>query len=569
MGPRCSPPWSEWPPAPGTATPDGDPVWQAFRAQNDPEAVLTLHDGQSFPYGAAPADPTGVVLPDAGSVRAEPVTADPTGSATTSVAGKQSTELAAALSGITLGTGRGMSNAAVVSGAHTTSGNPIAVFGPQTGYFAPQLLMVQELQGPGISARGVAFAGLNLYVLLGRGQDYAWSATSAGQDITDTYALPLCTTDGSTPTLNTNRYLLRRAVPGDGGAGARQRVEAEHGGRHRGRLVPDHRLADPAGPGRLARHGRRQAARVHPAPLDVPARGRVGDRVPDVQRPGRDGRRRRVQDLGEQRRLRVQLVLRQLPAVRVLQLRPQPGAGRRAPTRTCPTGRSRRTSGRATTRPPTLATYAATAAHPQSINQDYYVSWNNKAAKDFSAADGNFSFGAVHRGDLLDRLVGAAVRSGTKLDRAALTRLVEKAGLTDLRGIEVLDELLRVLQSQPVTDTAPRGRRSRSSRRGKPTGALRVETAKGSKVYQHAEAIRIFDAWWPLLVSGEFKASLGDDLFQNMINALQLNQSASGKQRGQIATLRLRHRGTAAARGFRVPVRLVGLRRQGPAGRAR
>ena len=28
-----------------------------------------------------------------------------------------------------------------------------------------QLLMMQELQGPGISARGVAFAGINLYVL--------------------------------------------------------------------------------------------------------------------------------------------------------------------------------------------------------------------------------------------------------------------------------------------------------------------------------------------------------------------------------------------------------------------
>ncbi|MEE3921824.1 penicillin acylase family protein [Micromonospora sp. BRA006-A] len=69
--------------------------------------------------------------------------------------------------------------------------------------------MLQELQGPGISARGAAFAGLNLYVLLGRGQDYAWSATSASQDLTDTYAVPLCTTDGSAPTLSSNRYLYR------------------------------------------------------------------------------------------------------------------------------------------------------------------------------------------------------------------------------------------------------------------------------------------------------------------------------------------------------------------------
>jgi acyl-homoserine lactone acylase PvdQ len=45
---------------------------------------------------------------------------------------------------------------------------------------------------PGIDARGAAFVGLNLYVQLGRGRDYAWSATSAGQDNIDTFALPVC-----------------------------------------------------------------------------------------------------------------------------------------------------------------------------------------------------------------------------------------------------------------------------------------------------------------------------------------------------------------------------------------
>src|SRR5262249_7433221 len=59
---------------------------------------------------------------------------------------------------------------------------------------------------PGISARGVSFAGLNLYVQIGRGPDYAWSATSAEQDITDTYATPLCTVDGSAPTVRSDHY---------------------------------------------------------------------------------------------------------------------------------------------------------------------------------------------------------------------------------------------------------------------------------------------------------------------------------------------------------------------------
>ena len=51
------------------------------------------------------------------------------------------------------------------------------MFGPQTGYYAPQLLVEQVLIGPGIQARGVSFAGTNLFVQLGRGVDYAWSAT--------------------------------------------------------------------------------------------------------------------------------------------------------------------------------------------------------------------------------------------------------------------------------------------------------------------------------------------------------------------------------------------------------
>ncbi|WP_348650498.1 penicillin acylase family protein [Catellatospora sp. KI3] len=192
----------------GTA--EGDAVWNAFRSRNDPESALTVHNGQSFPYANADDDAPGVVLPDAGSVSVEPVVTNKTGSATSSIT--DDSDLAAALGSLTIGpAGRGMSNAAVISAANSATGHPIAVFGPQTGYFSPQLLMVQELQGPGISARGAAFAGINLYVLLGRGQDYAWSATSSAHDITDTYALPLCTTDGTAPTLTSNKYLYRGA----------------------------------------------------------------------------------------------------------------------------------------------------------------------------------------------------------------------------------------------------------------------------------------------------------------------------------------------------------------------
>ena len=51
--------------------------------------------------------------------------------------------------------------------------------GPQVAYFSPEILTEEDIHGPGIDAEGAAFPGVNTYVQLGHGPDYAWSATSA------------------------------------------------------------------------------------------------------------------------------------------------------------------------------------------------------------------------------------------------------------------------------------------------------------------------------------------------------------------------------------------------------
>ncbi|WBB80116.1 penicillin acylase family protein [Micromonospora sp. WMMD882] len=515
---------------------EGDRVWNAFRGQNDPETVLTLHDGQSFPYGAADPDAPSVVLPDAGSARVEPTFTDPTGSAGRTSGADDASELAAALSGLTISPAhRGMSNAAVISGAHTTSGHPVAVFGPQTGYFAPQLLMVQELQGPGISARGAAFAGLNLYVLLGRGQDYAWSATSANQDITDTYAVPLCATDGSAPTLASNHYLYRgQCLPME---------ELSHVNRWK----PTAADSTPEGSYKMVARRTRLGL--------VAWRGTVGGKPHAFTQLRSTYRHEADSAIGFQlfndpsQMGSAQAFVASASNVEFAfnwfyvnstesaylnsGLNPvrAPGANPNLPMRADPAYEWQGYDP-ATNR----ADYTPLAAHPQSTNQDYYVSWNNKQARDYGAADGNFSYGAVHRGDLLDKPVKAALAAGRKFDRASLTTLVERAGLTDLRGVEVLDELIRVLESQPVADAALAAEISRL-KTWRQAGALRVETAKGSKVYQHAEAIRTFDAWWPLLVRGMFAAPLGPDLYQALVDTLRINESPSGRQPGDTSSL--------------------------------
>src|SRR5690242_4200330 len=150
----------------------GRRVWQDFREANDPEAPTTTK--RSFPYERAPKHPIGVAMPDPGSVT-DLHLADPSTTKSQASAFPKT-----------------MSNALLASGRLTRSGRPIAVFGPQVAYFAPQILMEQDVHAPTLDARGVAFPGTNLYVQLGHGRDYAWSATSAGQDITDTFAAPLC-----------------------------------------------------------------------------------------------------------------------------------------------------------------------------------------------------------------------------------------------------------------------------------------------------------------------------------------------------------------------------------------
>lgn len=505
----------------------GDQVWQAFRSQNDPETVLTLHNGQSFPYGQAPAGAPSVALPDSGTAVAEPVVYNRTGGLT---AGGTSQATGGLLAGLGALKAQGMSNALVISGQHTTSGHPIAVFGPQTGYFSPQLLMLQELQGPGISARGAAFAGINLYVLLGRGQDYAWSATSAGQDITDTYAVPLCTTDGTPPTLQSTKYLYHgQCLP-------METIE------HTNSWSPS--TADPTPAGSYTLRALRTKYGL------VAWRGMVNGQPTAFTKLRSTYRHEADSAIGFQM-FNDPSVMGSAAAFQTAAsnvgyafnwfyvnsteaayfnsgdnpVRPS-GADPNLPTKA-------EASYEWVGWNPDLntATYTPPSAHPQSVNQDYYISWNNKQAYDYSAADGNFSFGAVHRGQLLDRQIRAVINAGQRFDRARVVRVMAEAGVTDLRGQEVLGDLLRVINSQPVSDPALANVVSQLQN-WRQAGSRRLETASGSRVYQHADAIRIFDAWWPLLAAAEFRPGLGSDLYAALVDAISVNESPSLGQNG-------------------------------------
>jgi acyl-homoserine lactone acylase PvdQ len=87
-----------------------------------------------------------------------------------------------------------MSNALLVSAKKSVSHHPIFVAGPQVGYYWPEFLNELDLHGGGIDTRGASFPGIG-YVVIGRGKDYAWSAMSSNSDIVDEFVETLCNGD--------------------------------------------------------------------------------------------------------------------------------------------------------------------------------------------------------------------------------------------------------------------------------------------------------------------------------------------------------------------------------------
>jgi acyl-homoserine lactone acylase PvdQ len=86
------------------------------------------------------------------------------------------------------------SNALLIGRKGSATGHPLFVAGPQVGYFFPGLFAEMELTGAGFAVRGAVFPGVPL-VLIGRGPDFAWSATSSQADNRDLFAETLCSDD--------------------------------------------------------------------------------------------------------------------------------------------------------------------------------------------------------------------------------------------------------------------------------------------------------------------------------------------------------------------------------------
>jgi acyl-homoserine lactone acylase PvdQ len=134
---------------------DARKVFADLREANDADAPVTVPG--SFPYELPSADTSGSVVLDEGSFTGAPL-AQPASA----------------------------SNALLVGAKRSQTGHPLFVAGAQVGYFFPAFFAEMELSGGGFAVRGAVFPGVP-FVVMGRGRDFAWSATSSKADNTDLF----------------------------------------------------------------------------------------------------------------------------------------------------------------------------------------------------------------------------------------------------------------------------------------------------------------------------------------------------------------------------------------------
>jgi acyl-homoserine lactone acylase PvdQ len=161
----------------------GDGIWRDLRSAQDPETPVTTR--KRFPY-----------VTERGGSTPGSLVADP---------GSMSAAAAHAARVAQVSRARA-SNAVLIGRKRSASGHPLAVMGPQIGFYYPELFLEVDAHGGGVDVRGGVLPGLP-YVLVGRGPDYAWSATSAKGDNVDQFLEELCNPDGSPATRSSTHYM--------------------------------------------------------------------------------------------------------------------------------------------------------------------------------------------------------------------------------------------------------------------------------------------------------------------------------------------------------------------------
>ena len=442
--------------------PAGTGVWSDLRSAQDPETSVTTT--RRFPYVTQRGGNTpGSLVVDPGSMSAS----------------------AANAAKVAMAARARASNAVLVGKSRSATGHPLAVMGPQLGYFYPELFLEVDAHGGGIHVRGGTLPGLP-YVLIGRTRDYAWSATSASNDNTDQFLEELCNPDGSPATRESVHYRFKgRCRPMRGfNAG----VLKGAGG------APDEQVffyETVHGPvsGTVTVGGRPYAVSTMRS-----SRGRevTGAYIGSGFNEGALHSARDLPKVASDFAFTFNLFYVDHEDIGFF------SAGR-LPIRAPGTNPSL----------PTLGTgqydwrgFLATKDHPQDINPKSGLihNWNNKPAAGFGAADNNWSYQSVHRNDLF---TGFKRRSRLH----DVLSVVNRAATQDLRAVQVWPVIRELLRS----DTAPDARSEQAAALVDAwlrDGASRIDRDLDGKI--DAPGAAVLDQTWDALSEAVLRPVLGD-----------------------------------------------------------
>jgi acyl-homoserine lactone acylase PvdQ len=426
---------------------DARQVFADLREANDPESPVSVPG--SFPqHQTSPSSPGGVVLDD-GSFTGAPLAAPAFGS-----------------------------SALLIGAKRSETARPLFVAGPQVGYFFPEFFAEMELAGAGFAVRGAVFPGVPL-ILIGRGPDFAWSATSSQADNLDVFVETLCQDD--------RHYVYQSQC---------EPMRRFFAGTLRAQGQPDQEVAyyeTTHGPvvGYATTGGRRVAISVQ--------RSTRGRELLST---------RAFYDLNTGRVTSAKDFLTTMNAVefsfnwfyaddRDIAL----FSSGRLPIRAPGTDSALPTVG---TGDYEWRGFVPFAGHARGINppSGVILNWNNRPAADVGAADSNFAYGSVHRVDLLR----TAVVGRRRHSLATLTGAMNRAATQDLRVARVWPIIREVLQTGP----APSARAVAAASlldTWRVNGSSRLDREQDGRIDDPGAAV--MDAAWPRLADAVMGPVLG------------------------------------------------------------
>lgn len=426
-------------------------VWNDLREQLDPSTPVSI--AKSFPYETGP---TGV---GPGNVALDPGSFTPAGPVVRTLQRHL------------------MSNALLIGASRSSNGHPIFVAGPQVGYYAPEILMEEDLHGGGLDARGVAFPGLGFYLQIGRSADYAWSATSASSDVTDQFVETLCGGDdvhymfkGTCRAMDT---FDAGYLKGIGGAANTELVfhTTVHG------PVVGYATSNGTKVAIASQRSTRGRELLGAIPFQTLSTGAV--RTPQ-----------QFFDTMSKFELTFNWFYADSKHIAMY-------SSGRLPIRAGGVDPGLPTNGDGSYE---WRGFLAPMAHPHVVDpaSGAIVNWNNKPAAGFGAADDNWSYGSVHRVLLLDENV-AAKKIQTP---ASVVSAMNLAATTDLRWT-----LVPLLAGVLAHGTAPSARDTQMLALLKEWNGSRLDANGDGKI--DAPGAAIMDAWWPRLAVADLQPVLG------------------------------------------------------------